>query len=52
MDYVTEHIFPRFLLEAIGKHRVVQIITGAGNHSEGGISVRKLTPMAIPRPVP
>jgi DNA-nicking Smr family endonuclease len=46
--YITEHVFPRFLLEAIGRHRVVQVITGAGNHSEGGISVWFATHNDIP----
>ena len=41
MDYVQDHLFPAFLLDALGKHGKVQIITGAGHHSEGGVSVVK-----------
>ena len=41
MDYVQDHLFPAFLLDALGKHGEVQIITGAGHHSEGGVSVVK-----------
>lgn len=42
LDYVTDYLFPQFLLDAVDKrHDVVEVITGAGNHSEGGHSVIK-----------
>ena len=43
MDYVTGHLFPAFLLHAVGQqqHRHVEIITGAGHHSADALSVVK-----------
>jgi len=42
VDYVTDYLFPQFLLDAVDKHRdVVEVITGAGKHSVGGRSIIK-----------
>ena len=42
MDYVQDYLFPQFLLHAVDKkHAMVEVITGAGNHSEGGHSAVK-----------